>query len=213
MSKYDELTKAQHEAIQSSEWKYIRETSETDCTTPLYEYVEAIYPGCRYICDMPLPKDLQTKLGATKPWRFRPDLFLPDLLLDIEFDGPQHYTSLKQVLSDKQRDAWMQSLGIRTIRVPYWLQLSRANIETWFGVDVGHPMCETTGNGLMDTNDGLHGLTITPYAFCIAGVQRFMDELSRLPEQARQSVLDDIQQIYEANNVHHDLMDMIAREA
>lgn len=46
------------------------------------------------------------------------DIFIPAGKIYIEIDGPQHYTSVKQILSDFQRDHYSDDDGFHTLRIP-----------------------------------------------------------------------------------------------
>lgn len=46
------------------------------------------------------------------------DIFIPAGNIYIEIDGPQHYTSVKQILSDFQRDHYSDDDGFHTLRIP-----------------------------------------------------------------------------------------------
>lgn len=46
------------------------------------------------------------------------DIFIPAGKIYIEIDGPQHYTSVKQILSDFQRDHFSDDDGFHTLRIP-----------------------------------------------------------------------------------------------
>ena len=47
--------------------------------------------------------------------RYIVDLYCPEAKLVIEVDGDSHYTEIAQ-LQDSERDAYMQSLGLRVLR-------------------------------------------------------------------------------------------------
>jgi len=46
------------------------------------------------------------------------DIYVPQAKLYIEIDGMQHYTSVKQIMSDFQRDHYSDAEGFKTLRIP-----------------------------------------------------------------------------------------------
>ncbi len=46
------------------------------------------------------------------------DIFIPAGKVYIEVDGPQHYTTVNQILSDFQRDHFSDDEGFHTLRIP-----------------------------------------------------------------------------------------------
>jgi very-short-patch-repair endonuclease len=46
------------------------------------------------------------------------DIFIPKGNIYIEIDGPQHYTSPRQIVSDFQRDHYSDDAGFHTMHIP-----------------------------------------------------------------------------------------------
>lgn len=46
------------------------------------------------------------------------DIFIPKGKIYIEIDGPQHYTSPRQIVSDFQRDHYSDDDGFHTMHIP-----------------------------------------------------------------------------------------------
>ena len=46
------------------------------------------------------------------------DIYVPEAKLYIEIDGMHHYTSVRQIMSDFQRDHYSDVEGFRTLRIP-----------------------------------------------------------------------------------------------
>jgi len=67
-----------------------------------------------------------------KDLEFRPDYYLPNLNLVVEFDGYRHFTDNKVVVSDIRKEWIMSENNISFIRIPYFVQLSKRNIEILF---------------------------------------------------------------------------------
>jgi very-short-patch-repair endonuclease len=106
--------------------------------------------------------------------RFRPDYHSERHKLIVEFDGDQHYRSSRVILGDVERDACFTANGFRVIRIPYFVQLSRAVITHLFG-DIAH-----TTNDFLDFPHGFIASTVVmPADFCELGIARFEDDLKR----------------------------------
>lgn len=52
--------------------------------------------------------------------------------LIVEFDGYRHFSSAKQIMSDKCKNEIASNLGFKLIRIPYFVQLDREVIEFYF---------------------------------------------------------------------------------
>jgi very-short-patch-repair endonuclease len=106
--------------------------------------------------------------------RFRPDYYSESHRLIVEFDGDQHYRSSKVILGDIERDAFFATNGFRVIRIPYFVQLSRAVIADLFG-DLAH----TTHDFLHFPHGFIASTVVMPADFCELGIARFEDDLTR----------------------------------
>lgn len=63
---------------------------------------------------------------------FRPDYYIKEKKLLVEFDGYLHFTSNKIAVSDVKKDIIAEREGYRMIRIPYFAQLSWVNIQSLF---------------------------------------------------------------------------------
>jgi very-short-patch-repair endonuclease len=118
-----------------------------------------------FIANQPVP-------GLSR--RFRPDYYSDRHKLVVEFDGDQHYRSSRVILGDVERDAFFTSNGFRVIRIPYFVQLSRAVITHLFG-DIAR-----SRNDFLDFPHGFIAPTVVmPADFCELGTTRFEDDLTR----------------------------------
>jgi hypothetical protein len=120
--------------------------------------------------------------------RFRPDIRLEDLKIVIEYDGPQHYTDPSIVLSDIERDAFMQERGYRVIRIPYFVQM---NEYLWRAM--GYPVDRETPPPSFAYPSGFVDTDVFPAHFCKLGIQRYKKEKNWLQKHAPQ-VLRQIEQ-------------------
>lgn len=178
---------------ESDRWKYLRENNTRTFTpkrhSTLSDYLAAIYPGTDFIFDQCVPKDVLVGRGAEDYHRYRPDARNEELSLIVEFDGVDHYTKTHVMLRDARRDSYFQSLGYRVVRIPYWLQLSQANIYYLFGVKLSDPMCELKFS-FYDTE--YHGMDVCIGGMCEFGRRYFMTQFQQLPRETRLALIDDI---------------------
>jgi very-short-patch-repair endonuclease len=127
--------------------------------------------------------------------RFRPDYHSEAHKLVVEFDGDQHYRSSRIVLGDGERDAFFTENGFRVIRIPYFVQLSRAVITHLFR-DIAH----TTSDFLNFPHGFIASTVVMPADFCELGIARFEDDLKRFGYIAG----DILQSLSEATTTRHD---------
>ena len=99
---------------------------------------------------------------------FRPDYVIPTENLIVEFNGFGHYTNNKIVEQDYHKRMEAESLGIRTISIPYFIQLDSRMIHHYFGKDSN------------DFNDYPYGFVdkkaVLPGQFSSLGLNRFIAE-------------------------------------
>lgn len=116
------------------------------------------------------PDDEIIEDRAFKPYRFRPDFYLPDKKLVIEFDGYQHYTNSSIIVSDFKKDSILADLNIDVIRLPYFVQIDAYIIKLLFNKEynkVSYP------HGFIDKK------AILPSDFCEMGISRFLNDLDK----------------------------------
>lgn len=97
-----------------------------------------------------------------------------------EFDGDGHYRDPLVIRSDTEKDVSAGRLGLRTVRVPYWVQLDTETFGHFFGFDA-----DVTSN----FPHGFIATKLFPASFCELGLRRFERELADLPDRARRDVL------------------------
>jgi len=137
----------------------------------------------------------RTQLVRDLGRRFRPDYHSEAHKLVVEFDGDQHYRSSRIVLGDGERDAFFTENGFRVIRIPYFVQLSRAVITHLFR-DIAH----TTSDFLNFPHGFIASTVVMPADFCELGIARFEDDLKRFGYIAG----DILQSLSEATTTRHD---------
>ena len=124
----------------------------------------------------------EVRLGAT---RMRADILL-DRTTVIEFDGMSHYTNARTLVSDSKKAGVCEALGVRLIRVPFWVQLDREMAEH-YGITDKFYLLTSFPHGWVATD-------VFPASFCEAGTARFVREFSGLPASVRQAVAQSLQE-------------------
>lgn len=154
--------------------------------TSLKQYLEYIHPGHEIVVDSPIPKDIfesrQIMHGhkADKYRTYRPDARVEDLNLIVEFDGIDHYQNVSVILKQDDRDRWMNNLGYRVVRIPFYTQLSALNIKHLFGVEV--EVCCPYPSGWLSSAKTKYSLNQNcPSNFCYQGELKFIKEYESFP--------------------------------
>ena len=139
--------------------------------TGLDEYLKIIFPNVTdWIHDKPLGR-----LDDGSFCRKRPDYRSEKLKLIIEFDGIQHYQSVKQIIKDYENTNLYENLGYKVVRIPYFIQLTNEAVEYLFNKKVKRKLF----NGNIPS---LH-IGSGPADICTAGIQRMALEFLQFPEQ------------------------------
>lgn len=81
----------------------------------LKQALERLYPGAEMTNNRTIPE-----VNA----RFRPDYYLPEHRIVVEFDGFRHYTLAKVQEADREKDSLLAKHNIRVVRIPYFVQLN-----------------------------------------------------------------------------------------
>ncbi len=103
--------------------------------------------------------------------RFRPDFYIPELKLVIEFDGHLHYTEARYVLSDKNKEKTLVDAGITLVRVPYFIQLNTRVISYLLNID--YAFTQVYPHGFIDKK------VVLPADYCEIGIERFINDLEK----------------------------------
>ena len=109
--------------------------------------------------------------------KYRPDYRNDDLMLIVEYDGLQHYTSPDVILGDTVKSQFYESLGYKVVRIPYFIQLTSDSVEKLFGVKIEETLFNPKYTSLSPKCKN------TPAFLCDAGVKRMAKELSGFKEQ------------------------------
>ena len=211
---YSDLLLSIRQQVINSRWKYLRENDQkffnTDRNTSLKMYLDFLFPDNDFVYDKTIPKSIQESRFCNNYRRYRPDARSEKLNLIVEFDGIQHYQNLKSVLNDRERDLWTARLGYKTIRIPYWLQLSKVNVKYLFNIDVDD-LCELK-YGMFDSPDNDYGLSISPASYCLLGIDRFVSQFALLPSVTQSIVMKDMQLVSDANEYDIDVIPKALRQ-
>ena len=162
---------------------FLRETKETAIKagidkntgllrTGLDEYLEIIFPNVHdWIHDKPIGYVNGQKC------RFRPDYYSKQLNIIVEYDGLNHYQNPDIILKDQQHTKIYESDGIKVIRIPYFIQLTRSVVSELFSIDVGFELFDENIPSF-DINN-----RCTPAYMCPLGIERAASEFIRFPRQ------------------------------
>jgi hypothetical protein len=115
-------------------------------------------------------------------YRGRPDFYLPRRSLIVEFDGFQHYSQSKSVIADQEKDSEMIRLGIRVVRVPYFIQWCHELANSILLSTASHAQ-QTYPHGFIEEK------AMLPADFCELGVKRFVNDIEVNFSWAKTSIL------------------------
>ena len=159
---------------------YLRETSELAkkagldhdtglIRTGLDEYLKVIFPNVNdWIHDK--------TTGIKELGNRRPDYRSETLKMVAEFDGVDHYKSLKQILRDFNNTEKYEKAGYKVVRIPWFIQLTNDAVKTLFGVEVQEKLFPSTGYPSFNSEE-------SPDNMCVRGTIRAVDELIDFPPQ------------------------------
>lgn len=126
------------------------------------EIIHDLFPNTQILCNKQVPNS-----GI----KTRPDFYIPTENLIVEFDGFQHYNSSSVILRDRRKDVRYGEMGIKVIRIPYFVQLNHHMQVHLFGrrsvIDVEYQ------HGFIDPK------ALLPADFCELGIMRFVKDLDK----------------------------------
>jgi hypothetical protein len=103
-----------------------------------------------------------------------------------------HYTNAQTVSIDEERDFILGLLGYRVVRIPYFVQLTSDVIKHYFDLEVEQGSKVSCGFHSM-TSDPYHLNPYCPANYCPAGVNRFVRQVSLLPESAKEEIFNSLE--------------------
>lgn len=144
-----------------------------------------------------------TIIHNKKLYNVRPDFYLPDLKLIIEFDGYLHFTKSKTYIRDTNLNKQCKKDVIKILHIPYFIQLDEEIYELLFGSYI--PINENIKlllNGYMYPHGFIDKKAILPSDFCLTGLKRFEYYLEYYKCKKRDIITSLNQQIIQGKNVH-----------
>ncbi len=142
------------------------------CRTGLDTYLRVIFPS---VDDWVHNKAIKGAEGAAKGKR--PDYRSETLKLIIECDGVQHYTAPQKIWDDEEKTRAFMGMGYRVIRIPYFIQLTNAAVDTLFGVSIEMSLFPQDKASFTSLGKYL------PAYLCPAGLKRMARVFADFPEQ------------------------------
>ena len=164
-------------------WGYLREDADDarkagfDTVTGLHrtgldEYLRVIFPDVHdWVHDKGLPKARNVENR-----KIRPDYRSESKNLIVEFDGLPHF-QYPAVIADLEKTKYYQSIKYQVVRIPYFIQLTKGAVKSYFDVDVTDDLFDITYPSL--TGDGKW----MPSHICPLGLMRMALEFVRFPDQ------------------------------
>lgn len=176
-----------------TKWKYLRETNsrffDPNMNTTLQDYLFAIFPNRDFeynsaIKKSEIPDDVPQR-------RYICDAIDRENKLIVEFDGVNHYMDTKICIKDIERDIWFGTIGYKTIRIPYWIQLSQQVIKELFDVDVENEFCQLNYSFYHPETDTID-VNVFPGNMCELGRDRFIREYNSFSKDIRIQIGQDL---------------------
>jgi very-short-patch-repair endonuclease len=162
-----------HSQIQTSPFPYTRRKYK--------KRAEAEYAGENFLNEHNLGKLLSElypcevfqrgKQVTGSGCRMRPDFQCEKMKMLVEFDGFRHYTDSEKVFFDRIYSEHFERLGLKVVRIPYFVQPCASTVKILFDLDVEYP--QKYPHGFQDEN------IVPPADFCCAGIERFLEDLER----------------------------------
>ena len=128
----------------------------------LIDYLAVIFPNVEWIHNKTFPG-----------YKFRPDYRNDGLKIVVEFDGYQHYTQVKNIIKDQEKDIIYTETGYKIIRIPYFVQIETRTIAGLFDKTIEREL--SYPHGFIANNSTL----VLPADFCELGVDRFISDLEK----------------------------------
>ena len=164
-------------------WGYLREDADDankagfDTATGLHrtgldEYLRVIFPGVHdWAHDKGLPKERNVENR-----KIRPDYRSESQNLIVEFDGLPHFR-YPAVIADLEKTKYYQHIKYDVIRIPYFIQLTKGAVKSYFNVDVADDLFDINYPSLTGAGKWM------PSHICPLGLVRMALEFVRFPEQ------------------------------
>lgn len=100
----------------------------------------------------------------------------------VEFNGYQHYTKSSVIQNDCRKKSIAKEHKIQLIEIPYFVQLTNNTFEYYFGRVPQTTIIQDYPHGFIDKK------AVLPADFCSLGIERFIKEISNLPEPISEDI-------------------------
>ena len=121
--------------------------------------------------------------------RFKLDFYSQKMKLAFEYDGPQHYSVIQKIESDKRKNDLMKREGIKVIRWPYYFMPTKDTcayiFQDSFSDEKFYSMLSRMFNTSKEddiTAPGFHSTSNIPANFIWPGIDKFLNELNLAPK-------------------------------
>lgn len=129
----------------------------------------------------------QPKVEGTR-MRYDAKVVLPSgETIIVDFDGDTHFRDANVIYRDSLKDAITKNLGIRVIRIPYFLQLDNCVFKHLFGIDFPYTLVTECKQGFTESTKML------PASFCNIGNSRYLSILASLPNYVQDAIRDSLE--------------------
>lgn len=144
--------------------------------------IQSIFQNCEIIRNKQVPNsNIKT----------RPDFYIPSEQLIIEFDGYQHYNTSSVILRDRLKDVRYGEMGIKIIRIPYFVQLTRSVQQILFN--------DVSSTHVVYPHGFINNKALLPADFCELGIKRFVQDLNDYEFIAEEIILSLVNKINTAS--------------
>lgn len=126
-----------------------------------------------------------------------PDYYSPSLQMVIEYNGPLHYTDSRTIYRDSLKKAKYESVGLKVIEIPNFIQLDSKTVKILFNKDV--EIKRKYPHGFISKLKTMK----VPADFCELGVYRFEEDLKRFGREIAYEIYENLLQRAEDMNLPH----------
>jgi hypothetical protein len=117
-----------------------------------------------------------------------------DGITAVEFDGDEHYRNTLKIKNDQEKDKLALALGMRVVRIPYWVQLTDETLFHYFGLHA---------EIIQDFPHGFIVTKIFPASYCELGIKRFEREIQSLPDPVKIAVVQSLKDRIEEHGIEY----------
>jgi len=122
-----------------------------------------------------------------------------------EFDGDKHYCDIRTIKRDNDKDLLAKRIGIKVVRIPYWVQLTTETLQYFFNIR-GIEVKQDFPHGFIDKK------AVLPASYCELGIERFIYEFRRLPKNVQDRITKSLKDSSEKNGIEYVVPRLIKEE-